>query len=198
MQQRVASAPDCIDLNTSFCAIPENKLLWRAPTRRIDAETLRDSVLMLSGSLDMQRGGPNLPTDFKSEFDFEFSSMKRSIYIPVFRNQLHEIFSTFDFANPNFVVGKRFTSTIPTQSLYLLNSPFIHRQAELAAEQLLDRPADAEVAVVRTYRRILCRRPRAEEMALTLEFLESSGFSSAAWASLIRSLYSCVDFQYIH
>ena len=177
---------------------PENELLWRAHKRRLDAETLRDSILLLSGSLDTQRGGPSLPPGFKSEFDFEFTSMKRSIYIPVFRNQLHEIFTAFDFANPNFVVGKRFESTVPTQSLYLMNSPFIHGQAQMAAERLLESSADAKGALLQAYRHILCRGPRDEEIVLTLEYLESEGFSSDAMAGLIRSLYSCVDFQYIH
>ncbi len=177
---------------------PENVLLWRAHKRRLDAESLRDSILMLSGSLDMQRGGPSLPSDFKSEFNFKYTSMKRSIYIPVFRNRLHEIFRAFDFANPSFVVGKRFESTLPTQSLYLMNSPFVHEQAEVAAEQFIKGRADLEDAVRRTYRQILCRSPRAEEMTLTLEFLKSEDFSREARAGLIRSLYSCVDFQYIH
>ncbi|MCH2114105.1 MAG: PSD1 and planctomycete cytochrome C domain-containing protein [Pirellulales bacterium] len=178
----------------------ENELLWRAHKRRLNAEALRDSILMLSGTLDSdsEKGGPSLPPGLKSAIDFEFTSMKRSIYIPVFRNRLYEIFGTFDFANPNFVVSKRFESTIPTQSLYLMNSPFIHHQAQVAAQQFLEKPADTAAATRWTYRHILCRSPSDEEMALTHEFLESEDFSSEAWASLIQSLYSCVDFQYIH
>ena len=177
---------------------PENKLLWRTNKRRVDAETLRDSILLISGSLDPQRGGPSLPADFKSEFTFKHTSNKRSIYIPVFRNQLHEIFSTFDFANPSFVVGKRFQSTIPTQSLYLMNSPFTYQQAQATAEQLLGQLADPEDAIRRVYRHVLCRRPRKEELVLTQEFLEAEEFSREVRIGLIRSLFSCVDFQYIH
>ncbi|MEE3369216.1 MAG: PSD1 and planctomycete cytochrome C domain-containing protein [Planctomycetota bacterium] len=177
---------------------PENKLLWRANKRRVDAEILRDSILLLSGSLDPRRGGPSLPDDFKSEFTFKHTSQKRSIYIPVFRNQLHEIFSTFDFANPSFVVGKRFESTIPTQSLYLMNSPFIYQHAKAAAVDLLGQLTDPEDAIHRVYRHILCRRPRPEELALTREFLKAENFSSEVRIGLIRSLFACVDFQYIH
>ena len=178
---------------------PENELLWRARKRRIDAESLRDSILMLSGSLNTERGGPSLPPDFKTEFDFEITSLKRSIYIPAFRNRPDEIFSTFDFANPNFVVGKRFESTLPTQSLYLMNSPFIHEQSSKVAEkQLLEKSADAKGAVLRIYRHILGRTPKDDEMSLTLQFLRSADFSSEARAGLVRSLFSCVDFQYIH
>ncbi|MFL2478652.1 MAG: DUF1549 and DUF1553 domain-containing protein [Verrucomicrobiales bacterium] len=177
---------------------PENELLWRANKRRIDAESLRDSILTLSGSLNTERGGPSLPPDFKTEFDFEITSLKRSIYIPAFRNRPEEIFSNFDFANPNFVVGKRFESTLPTQSLYLMNSPFIHQQSNLAEKQLLEKSADAKGAVLRTYRHILGRAPKDDEMSLTLHFLKSADFSSEARAGLVRSLFSCVDFQYIH
>ena len=90
---------------------PENTLLWRSHRRRVDAETLRDSILAISGKLDSDHGGPSLPKGFKSEFGYEFTSLKRSVYIPVFRNRMHEIFGAFDFANPNFVVGKRSRST---------------------------------------------------------------------------------------
>ena len=177
---------------------PENKLLWRANKRRVDAETLRDSILALSDSLNPRRGGPSLPDDFKSEFTFKHTSQKRSIYIPVFRNQLHEIFTTFDFANPSFVVGKRFTSTIPTQSLYLLNSPFIYQHAKAAAADLLGQLTDPDDAIHRVYRHVLCRHPRHEELALTREFLQAENFSAEVRIGLIRSLFACVDFQYIH
>ena len=177
---------------------PENKLLWRANKRRVDAEVLRDSILALSGSLDPRRGGPSLPDDFKSEFTFKHTSQKRSIYIPVFRNQLHEIFSTFDFANPSFVVGKRFESTIPTQALYLMNSPFIYQHAKTAAAHLLGQLTNPEDAIHRVYRHVLCRPPRQEELTLTREFLKAENFSTEVRIGLIRSLFACVDFQYIH
>ena len=96
------------------------------------------------------------------------------------------------------MVGKRFESTLPTQSLYLMNSPFIHQQSNLAEKQLLEKSADAKGAVLRTYRHILGRAPKDDEMSLTLHFLKSADFSSEARAGLVRSLFSCVDFQYIH
>ena len=173
-------------------------MLWRANKRRVDAEILRDSILAISGSLDPRRGGPSLPDDFKSEFTFKHTSQKRSIYIPVFRNQLHEIFTTFDFANPSFVVGKRFASTIPTQSLYLMNSPFIYGHAKAAAARLLGDNTNPEDAIHRVYRHVLCRHPRQEELALTREFLQAGNFSTEVRIGLIRSLFACVDFQYIH
>ena len=177
---------------------PENKLLWRARKRRLDAETLRDSILAISNSLDPLRGGPTLPPDFKSEFTFQHSSNRRSLYIPVFRNQLHEIFTTFDFANPSFVVGKRFEGTIPTQALYLMNSPFIYQHAQTAADELQGAFVNLEEGIRRAYEQVLCRPPNAEELSLTREFLVSKNDPREARTSLLRSLFACVDFQYIH
>ncbi|MFT5466898.1 MAG: hypothetical protein ACI8UO_001999 [Verrucomicrobiales bacterium] len=181
-------------------ADPGNLLLSHFPRRRVDAESLRDSILMVSGALDSAHGGPSLPPGFRSEFGFKFTSLKRTVYIPVFRNQPHEIQAAFDFANPNFVVGKRSQGTIPTQSLYLTNSPEIHAQAKLATEQLLaDTPdADVETRITIAWRKFLSRRPNAEELAMTKNYVESSGAESPeAWESVMRGLFACVDFQWI-
>jgi len=181
---------------------PDNTLLWKFPQKRLDAETLRDSILMLAGNLDPEKGGPSLPKGFKSEFGYKFTSKKRSVYIPVFRNQLHEIFGAFDFANPNFVVGKRSQSNIPTQSLFLMNSPFMHQQSQAAAERLLAQELNNDMERMReAYRTFLCREPSPTELALSLDFLraeQADSDSLTAWSGVIRTLYSCVDFQYIH
>jgi len=184
---------------------PENRLLWRAHRRRLEAESLRDSVLALAGRLEATRGGPSLPKGFKSEFGYEFTSRKRSVYIPVFRNRMHEIFAAFDFANPNFVVGKRGSSVIPTQSLFLLNSAFMHEQARAAGRRWASEPpAEAgskRERIIRAYRTVLSRHPHPEELRLSLEYLErelaAATPEAEAWSALALSLFSCVDFQYI-
>ncbi len=177
---------------------PGNLLLHHFPLKRIDAETLRDSILAVSGNLDPNGGGPALPKGFRSEFGYQFNSLKRSVYIPAFRNTMHEIFGAFDFANPNFVVGQRSQSTIPTQALYLMNSPFIHEQATDAAERLFKEvPDDIAARLDLAYRRILCRPPGEAEIQLSQQFLAAENDPVAAWAGLIRALYSCVDFQYV-
>ncbi len=180
-------------------ADPGNQLLWHFPRRKIDAETLRDSLLALGGNLDSARGGPALPKGFKSEFGYEFTSRKRSVYLPSFRNQPHEIFAAFDFANPNFVVGKRASSTIPTQSLYLMNSDFVHEQANLAAKRLLADTGEVSPPerIDLAYRRVLGRAATESELRLTRDFLESEPDALAGWSALMRTLFACVDFQYV-
>jgi hypothetical protein len=177
---------------------PQNRLLSHLHRRSIDAEVMRDSILQLAGMLDRSQGGPSLPPNFKSEFGFKFNSPRRSVYIPVFRNTLYEVFATFDFANPNFTVGHRTTSTIPTQPLFLSNSPFVHTHAAAAAGELLklaaqDDPERIQQAFLRTF----TRPPSPEELALSLDFVQQSGGKRAAWEALQRALFLTVDFRYL-
>ena len=180
---------------------PENHLLWRARRRAVDAESLRDSLLVLAGDLDPDRGGPALPEKFKSEFGYRFTSKRRSVYIPVFRNNLHELFATFDFANPNFPQGRRARSNIPTQPLFLANSPFVHQQAEAAARQVLETgPKEVRDRIGFAYRRTLGRPPTASELALSEEFIQGFDHEKdplAGWAALHRALFGSLDFRYL-
>ncbi|MEM8954405.1 MAG: DUF1553 domain-containing protein [Verrucomicrobiota bacterium] len=178
---------------------PENRLLWRGNRRPVDAETLRDTILTLSGQLDPDRGGPSLPANFKSEFGYKFTSLKRSVYIPVFRNSLYEIFGTFDFANPNFTVGDRAESTIPTQDLFLMNNEFVHSHAAGAAKQLLALDAPNPNAEIRlAWQRTLARDPHPEEFQLVKNYFQDHQHNpQAAWAALYRTLFVSVDFRYI-
>ena len=177
---------------------PQNRLLSHLHRRSIDAEVMRDSILQLAGKLDRSPGGPSLPANFKSEFGFKFNSPRRSVYIPVFRNTLYEILASFDFANPNFTVGHRTTSTIPTQALFLSNSPFVHTQAAAAAGELLKLVAqDESERIQQAFLRTFTRPPSAEELALSRDFVLQSGGKLAAWEALQRALFLTVDFRYL-
>lgn len=178
---------------------PENHLYSHAHLRSLDAETMRDAMLTLSGSLDKEAGGPSLPKNFKSEFGYEFTTMKRSVYVPIFRNVGYEMFSVFDFANPNFTVGKRAESTIPTQMLFMTNSEFVHARAEEAASQLLQLPATGpRERIIVAFRQTLGRGPSEKELAIAMDFVKASGSGPdghEAWAGLQRTLFGSVDFR---
>jgi len=183
---------------------PGNRLYWRANRRSLDAEALRDSILQVAGVLERNGGGPSLPKGFKSEFGHEFTTRRRSVYVPVFRNAGHELFATFDFANPNFTSGKRHTSTIPTQALFLTNSGFVHEQSHHAARHLLDEKVEGgdEARIDLAFRTAVGRMPSSEERRLALEFLRDSGDPAGgddpdAWAALQRSLFACLDFRFL-
>lgn len=177
---------------------PRNLLLSHTHRRAIDAEVLRDSMLHLGGQLDRSAGGPSLPPNFKSEFGFKFNSSKRSVYIPVFRNTLYEVFATFDFANPNFTLGQRTTSTIPTQPLFLANSPFVHQHAKFSAAELLKLESESDSSrIEQAFLRTLTRPPNAEELSLSLDFVANSGGKEGGWEALQRALFLTLDFRYL-
>ncbi len=153
---------------------------------------------MLADQLDPAAGGPSLPPGFKSEFGYTFTTRKRSVYVPVFRNTLHDLFATFDFANPNFTVGKRSMSSTPTQALFLLNSPFVHRHATPAASRLLDLAAGDSTRLVHlAYLRTLCRPPSPQELELSLGFLDGHADPAEGAEALQRALFCSLDFRYL-
>ncbi len=124
--------------STVSSADPDNELLTRGFRRRLDVESLRDSLLQISGQLDLnQVGGRTIEkiTQYDNAYDHDqFSRNIRSVYVPFFRNCMLEMFEVFDIANPNLVTGQRTSSTLPSQGLFLLNSPFILEQSNAAAE----------------------------------------------------------------
>ncbi|MBM3822448.1 MAG: DUF1553 domain-containing protein [Verrucomicrobia bacterium] len=109
---------------------PSNRLLWRAHRRRLDLEAMRDGVLAVSGRLDPKSGGQSV------ELLSQPFSGRRSVYGFIERQNLPGFFRTFDFASPDTTSAKRFTTTVPQQALFLLNSPFIAEQARALARRL--------------------------------------------------------------
>ena len=195
---------------------PENRLLSHTSRRRLDAESLRDSILHCSGELDLTAGGPaiaaegNGPIAKKIEYSYDFKSMRRSIYVPVFRNTLLDIFEVFDFADPNISSGNRATTTRPTQALFLLNSPFMIDRSVKSAELLLKLEGlDDTRRIEQAYLRILSRPPDKKEISLAVDYLKSHPYRQRkkepeiaagrleAWASLCQALLSCNDFRYL-
>jgi len=184
-------------------ADPENRWLSRANRRRLDAETIRDSILTVGGQIDLKYQGNNIPASAASEFGYKFTSLRRSVYVPSFRNTLHGLFEVFDFANPNLVTGHRNTSTLSTQALYMMNSPFVMDQARHAAQRLLDEPnLNSSERIKLAYQRALGREPTSVEFELSLDFLNRPTDANSAdklddWANFCQTLFSCIDFRYV-
>jgi hypothetical protein len=179
----------------------ENRLLWRMHRRRLEAECIRDTMLMVSGRLDLQMYGPTFLPDRKEDYDFHYEGLRRSVYAPAFRNALLDIFEVFDFADPSIVVGRRSVSTVPTQALFMLNNPFVIQQSRWAAERLWNElpTATDEQRIERAYRLVLGRRPRAAEMRLGLEYVGEADASTRLdiWGELYQTLFASVDFRYV-
>jgi hypothetical protein len=183
-------------------ADPENQLFGRANRRRLDAEVIRDTLLTVSGKLSADRGGPHYPANTGADYNYYAANSKaatnvRSVYLPVFRNSLPDIFDAFDFADPSTVNGKRNTSTVAPQALYFLNNPFPVEQAKASAARLLAEKHDStEARLVRAYRLALGRVPTDGERSIGLRFVSAAKDPAEAWAALFQALFASADFRY--
>jgi mono/diheme cytochrome c family protein len=141
-----------------------NRLYWRASRARLTAEQLRDSVLSVAGTLEEKGGGPSVPlTPLAS---------RRTIYGKVSRYRLDEFLQLFDFPSPMQSAEKRFTTNVPLQRLFLMNSDFMQQQAERLAERVSAEPTDS-ARIQKAYRIIFGRAPTPEELKAGQEFLQS-------------------------
>ncbi len=148
---------------------PENQLLWRMPRRRLDFESMRDSMLAACAELDTTMGGR--PIDLNASPAIP----RRSVYGFVNRDIIANLMSTFDTANPNACTAKRPETTIPQQTLFALNSDFIQdRAARLASLTKQTNPASDEERIVAMVRRALCRNPSESEVGRAKKFLNET------------------------
>jgi hypothetical protein len=174
--------------------------------RRLDAECLRDAMLQVSGRLRRDMGGPTFKADLASDYGYKHTDARRSVYTPVFRNSLPELFEVFDFADPSVTTGRRDVSTSALQALFLLNHPFVQEQAWAAAGRLLaDEKLDDAGRVVLAYRWCLGRRPTATEQGLALKHLARARRGSpdpadrlAGWTELCHALFASMDFRFVN
>ncbi|QDU97769.1 PSD1 and planctomycete cytochrome C domain-containing protein [Lignipirellula cremea] len=166
---------------------PENRLLHHFPLRRLEAEELRDALLAVSGRLDRTAGGSLLTVaNRKHVFDHtsidrtRYDSDRRSVYLPVIRNNLYDLFQLFDYTDAGVVSGDRATSTVAPQALFLMNSPWVRElagalQARLLAETPVENlsPDAVEQARLRQlYLLTLQREPRPAETLRAVRFLD--------------------------
>lgn len=174
---------------------PDNRLLARQNRKRLEVECIYDSLLALSGELDLTAGGDTIRTGTKKEYGYEFDLGRRAVYLPVFRNQLPPGFAEFDFPDPNLSVGRRTTTTLSTQALLLMNSPLVLDRARKAAEKLIQEEPDAARRLDLLFARALGRPPSDVERSLALEFVQSD--SPEQWTELCLSVIGSIDFRYI-
>jgi hypothetical protein len=158
---------------------PENRLLWRRNRRRLDVEALRDSLLAISGQLDLSPAEstvahlPDQATGVGDKPHKPFESRRRSVYLPVIRNDLRPEFSLFDFADPQTVSGRRNQTIVAPQALFLLNSELLRDSARRLAEKLFARAgrADEKNLVGAAFREVFGRPPSADELRFAREYL---------------------------
>ena len=161
-------------------ADPENRLLWRVPRRRLSAEEIRDSLLAVSNRLDRRMGGSYLPTPNRQYVTSTanvnpaiYDLTARSVYVPVVRSALYEVFQAFDFADPSVLAGQRDATTVAPQALFMMNSKLMAEASQSVAEQLLALPnTDDTERVTRLFELAYARPPRTGERERVTAFLE--------------------------
>jgi hypothetical protein len=193
-------------------ADPLNKLLHRHNVHRLEAEAIRDAMLLVSGRLDRTPGGPGaLPylTEHQVGRGRPASGPldgngRRSIYLQVRRNFLNPMFVAFDYPTPFTTIGRRTVSNVPAQALAMLNNPFVLQQAELWAKRTLvvpDLPADKRVRGM--YAAAFGRPPTAVELRSAAGFVAEVSKEYGrpdypkAWADLAHVLFNAKEFIFV-
>lgn len=206
---------------------PENQWLWRMPRRRLEAEPLRDTMLALSGRLDETLHGTfndwfgpyatvvdkkrGLVALAKPSRDIlAYTTGRRSIYLPVSRNQLFEMFSLFDYSDPSAVMADRADSTVAPQSLFMMNNKIVREDAENFARRLLAMSnLDDEQRVRLASQMAFTRETAEDEVREAIEYLtwytntkEQQGMAPepsqlAAWQSYCQLLFCQNEFIYV-
>ena len=173
---------------------PENRLLGRRVLRRLDAEAIRDAMLSISGELDPARGGSSMTYTGRLFIPYESTELpadpwrRRAVYLPIYRGITPpDLLGVFDFANPGMVTGRRASTTVPTQALFLMNSPFALDRARAVARGGPD--------LDRLYLRALSRPPTDVERRRAREFLGAGG--EDAWADLVQTLFASNEFLFL-
>lgn len=172
---------------------PDNRLLSTYPLRRLDADALRDAMLVVSGELDRKRGGSSITKVTQYDYNYPHDSMRRSVYVPRFRNSVLDVFAVFDGPNPNMVTGRRGDSQVPTQALLLMNSPWVKQRAEAAAKRVL--AVEPGERLEFAYGLALSRSPLAAESRILAPIAESE--DPQEWTRAMHALMASIDFRYL-
>jgi len=194
---------------------PDNKLLWRMSRRRLEVEPIRDAILAVSGQLDRTVGGSLSPTNSvsmapASSNSAQLNSRRRSLYLPVIRNDTPDMFQVFDFADPHMISGKRHTTSAATQALFMMNSPFIQEQSARWAESLIGSTVSTDAQrVAGAFARALGRPTNSQDVERALQFIErfQNGIEQAetdaakrrlaAWQSFCQALFASTEFRFV-
>ena len=200
---------------------PDNRLLWRMNRRRLDAESLRDAVLVVSGELQSCAGGPALalqflenvggldpkdvnPVSFRTSKFPDAQHHHRTIYLPVVRSRAQpgpaELRNLFDFVPPTEMLGQRPATSVATQALFLMNSEFIKSHAGNLADAVLKQKAATDRERLEClYLRTLNRPVTEPEVQEARRFFGADADAEkqrAAWAAYCHALLSSNEFLF--
>ena len=197
---------------------PSNAMLWRANTRRLDAEAIRDAMLTASGLMDLKPPGGSMVASVgdgrAAQYSITFVNAQfhyRSVYLPIVRDFVPSCLEAFDFAEPNLVVANRDTTNVPSQALYLMNNPFVIEQSEALARRITAVPGlNHSGRITLAYELALCRPPTDAERARADVFLRDEvqdlikvskgkvpAAAQAAYATFCQALFASAEFRFL-
>ncbi|MEP6756601.1 MAG: DUF1553 domain-containing protein [Chthonomonadales bacterium] len=196
---------------------PENRLHWRTDRRRLDAEEIRDSLLAVSGTLDPTMGGSLLKfsdrqyvTSTANSDPVNYKSARRSLYLPVIRSALYDVYTAFDFGDPTVMNGDRSSTTVAPQALFMMNSMEVLDASKALADRLiartdLDDSGRISSAFESCYGRMASSKDIDRLQAVLTRF--DAAYTSATpdpvarkkrvWQSLCKSLFGVNEFIYV-
>ena len=208
------------ELAACVAADPDNELFWRMNQRRLEGEAIRDAMLSVSGELDLQPRkaspvvglGEGLIGQTVKVDTLQTDDRMRSVYLPILRGAVPEMLSLFDFPEPSIVGGKRNVTTVPTQALFMMNSPAVlELSRRFAARLLASGGMDPAARVALGYRIALARDPTPDEVKRVVTFmvdaretlrqvekLDREETQLAVWAGFCQSLLGSSEFRYLN
>ncbi len=193
---------------------PDNILLWRYSRRRLDAESIRDSILAVSGQLQKtQPAAHDIDPWYKHRYSLnapfhqEISTNHRSVYLLTQRLFRHSLLGLFDSPDRNTSTSRRDSSNVPAQALFLMNSPFIQQQATALAERVIAEGNDDDALIDHLYQLLYSRPIREDERYEILAFLEQyretanttqpTAAAPSEYVALCRTLLTSNEFFFI-
>jgi Protein of unknown function (DUF1553)/Protein of unknown function (DUF1549)/Planctomycete cytochrome C len=197
---------------------PENTLLWRVNRRRLEAEGIRDAVTAVTGIIDLTAGGTLLSykdrqyvADTSKRGGADYDVPRRSVYIPVVRSSMYEMFQAFDLPDPSTPNGDRNSTVVAPQALFMMNAPLVLKATHNMASNLLAETGVDDAGRIReVYERALGRPPAATDIDRALTFIaqidkamegresDASKRHLFAWQSFCKALLSSNEFIYLN
>lgn len=188
---------------------PANRLNWRANRRRLDANALRDSLLAVSGRLVLTP--PPLESQMHRRVEdnrtkstdlaklLSHTERHRAVFRPIMHENVPADLAVFDFPEPEMVTGRRSVTTVPTQALFLMNSPLVVEHARHTARRLADSGSDPSSRIDAAYRLIFARKPSEGERSDATAFLKNfPGGEAEAFAAFCQALFASAEFRYLY
>jgi hypothetical protein len=206
----------------NYAVDPDNVYHWRMSKRRLDAESLRDAMLAVSGNLDSDRpAGSSVAqagdgfigrSRFFSQETLTREGDYRSVYLPIARGEVPEALELFDFAEPSMVTGSRDVTNVPSQALYLMNNDFVQEQSRALADRILDEGKNGAERLERAFALAFSRPPTEAEARKTRAFFdrfiatlleqaprtERKEAAHLALTSYCQALFSGAEFRYLN